>query len=76
MPPSQQATYPGTYTRIVDVYGQIGNVFDGTTFNQSLLVAGLALNGTFAHHVYDLASGTQLTRLDGTYSSATVSAQP
>jgi hypothetical protein len=76
MPASQQATYPGTYTRYVNVYGTVDDVFDGTTLNQSLLGAGLSLSGTFDNTVYDFASGAQLTRLEGLLSAGSVTAQP
>jgi hypothetical protein len=78
MPPSQQATYPGTYGRYVDLGGgNIGDVFDGTTLNQALLGQGVSIaSAAFSNTVIDSVTGQVVTRLDGTVTTGTLTAQP
>jgi hypothetical protein len=77
--PANQAAYlpEASYFRNVFVSGQIGDVFDGATLRQAMLSDGVTISsGQFMHLLTSNATGTQLTRLDASFSGGTFLLEP
>jgi hypothetical protein len=55
-----------SYSFYGGVGGYVGDVYDGTTLQQTLLENAALTNGYFYHYVYDLTQ--QLTTVQGTFS--------
>jgi hypothetical protein len=78
VPGDQTAYLPEpSYFRNIFVSGSIGDVFDGATLRQTVLAEGVPVSsGQFMHLLISNTTGTQLTRLDGSFSGGTFALEP